>query len=202
MKEILFSDTLHVWEAFSRKKAFLKAISAKIKSDVSQASIKSGELVYIGDNCEIGPYAVIEGPVWIGSGCIIRPHAYIRAGSIIGDGAVIGHSTEIVRSIIFPRAKLPHFNYVGDSIIGEEVNLGAGVKCANMRLDEKEINISYEGKKYETGLKKLGAIIGNRSSLGCNAVLNPGTILFPESMILPGKEIKGVVSKNEKIVSL
>ena len=163
MRGILFDGVEHVWEALSRKEPFLKGIFGEIRSDTSLAHIINGELLHIGEGCSIGPFAVIEGPAWIGNGCLIRPHAYIRAGSIIGDGAVIGHSTEIVRSIIFPKAKLPHFNYVGDSIIGEGANLGAGVKCANLRLDGGEISFFHEGKKYGTSCKKLGAIIGNLS---------------------------------------
>ncbi len=149
--------------------------------------------ISIGRGCVIEEGSYIEGPCLIGDGCEIRHGAYIRKGSVIGNECVIGHATEINRSLILDGAKLPHFNYCGDSVIGEGVNLGAGSKCANLRLDEKEITILYEGKRILTGRKKFGALIGHGSLVGCNAVLNPGTILLPGAKVPPCVSVKGVI---------
>lgn len=202
LRDSLFKNLDYAWQALPRLNDFFKKLSFKIESRASLCHIKNEESVSIGEDCEIEPFTVIEGPCWIGRGVTLRSHSYIRAGSIIGDEALIGHSSEVVRSIVLPRAKLPHFNYIGDSIIGEGVNLGAGAKCANLRLDAKAITFFYLGVKYETHLKKMGAIIGNRSQIGCNAVLNPGTIVFPESLILPCKEVRGVVGPNENVTRI
>ena len=130
----------------------------------------------------------------IGDGCEVCFGAYIRSGTIIGKDCVIGHSTEVVRSIILDGAKLPHFNYVGDSIIGSNVNMGAGSKCANVRLDNNEIEIYYQGNRFDTNRKKLGAIIGKDASIGCNAVLNPGTVVLAGVNVLPCTAVKGVIT--------
>lgn len=151
--------------------------------------------ISIGRGCIIEEGAYLEGPCIIGDGTEIRHAAYIRKGSVIGNECIIGHATEVNRSLIFDGAKLPHFNYVGDSVLGEGVNLGAGAKCANLRLDEKEIEIVFEGRRIFTGRKKLGALIGHGSAVGCNAVLNPGTILLPGAKVLPCVAVKGVILK-------
>jgi len=153
----------------------------------------NGETIFIGKDCIIQEGAYLEGPCYIGNGCEIRNGSYIRKGSVIGDACVIGHGTEINRSLILDKAKIPHLNYVGDSVIGEGVNLGAGSKCANLRLDGKEISISWNGSRILTGRSKLGALIGHGASVGCNAVLNPGTILFPNAKVSPCIAVKGVI---------
>jgi NDP-sugar pyrophosphorylase family protein len=155
--------------------------------------LQKRDLISIGKGTVVAESAVLEGPCFIGENCEIRPHAYIRKGSVIGNNCVIGHGTEINRSLILDGAKLAHFNYVGDTIVGQGVNLGAGSKCANLRLDEKEIAIFCEGTKILTGRKKFGSIIGHGASVGCNAVLNPGTILFPGASVAPCTSVKGVI---------
>lgn len=172
----LFSLNTFVWDA-------LHSLETYFSSD---------EVIY-GKDCKIGPNVLIEGPCIIGDRCEIRHGAYIRGGCVIGDDCVIGHATELVRSIVLNGAKLPHFNYVGDSIIGCGVNVGAGGKCANVRLDKGEVVIFYRGSKYPTKRKKMGAIIGDGASIGCNAVLNPGTIVFPKILIPPCQAVKGVI---------
>jgi len=174
-------EILKTWR-FSKESPLKKGVFLQNEKEIS-----------IGKGCIIEEGAYLEGPCIIGDGCEIRHGAYIRKGSVIGNACVIGHATEVNRSLILDGAKLAHFNYVGDSIIGEAVNLGAGSKCANLRLDEKEIEIVFEGNRIATGRKKLGALIGYGSAVGCNAVLNPGTILFPGAMIRPCVAVKGVV---------
>lgn len=148
--------------------------------------------VYIHKMAIISDYVRIEGPCYIGKSAEIRHSAYLRKGSWICDGAVVGHSTEIKNSILLPNAKAPHFNYVGDSILGFNVNIGAGVKLSNVRNDKRNILISTaDCDKIDTKLRKFGALIGDGCEIGCNVVSNPGTILEPNTMISPNKTLKG-----------
>ena len=194
MLSSFFHSDQEAWLLLDRLDLILKESSHKKESPIKKGVFLDNEKeISIGKGCVIEEGAYIEGPCLIGDGCEIRHGAYIRKGSVIGNECVIGHATEINRSLILDGAKIPHFNYVGDSILGEGVNLGAGSKCANLRLDEREILISFEGQKIFTGRKKLGAIIGHGASVGCNAVLNPGTILFPGAKVPPCVAVKGVI---------
>lgn len=193
----LFTSGEHPWEALRSLKAFFSTyplgdLSVGIPKGVTL--VNSSE-ISIGEGTKIEAGAYIEGPCIIGKNCTVRHGAYLRPYSLIGDGVVVGHCTEIKHSILFPFAKAPHFNYVGDSIIGNAVNLGAGVICANMRHDKQEVLIMNDGKKYHSKLYKLGAIIGDGASLGCNCVLNPGTVINPGYQSMPCSNLKGVVSK-------
>jgi NDP-sugar pyrophosphorylase family protein len=182
-------ESANLWDPLNRLEIYMKSIQGLIESAVTGVHLKNPETIVIGKGCTFGPFVSIEGPVVIGEGCEIRSGAYIRPGSLIGDGVVIGHGTEIVRSIVFNNAALAHFNYVGDSIIGEGVNFGAGSKCANFRLDGGVVNIRVNGKKIATDRRKLGSFIGDKASIGCNAVLNPGTILLPKENVFPGSVV-------------
>ena len=144
-----------------------------------------GENVFIDESVKIPPICVIEGPAYIGKNTIIRPFAYIRGNVIIGDNCVIGNSTEIKNSILLDNVQVPHFNYVGDSVLGNFVHLGAGAICANLRLDKKPVTSKFGDEKFATNLKKMGAIIGDYSEIACNVVLNPGTVLPKHSKVLP-----------------
>jgi NDP-sugar pyrophosphorylase family protein len=116
----------------------------------------------------------------------------LRKGSWIGEGALVGHSSEIKNSVLLPGSRAPHFNYVGDSILGFGVNLGAGVKLSNVRNDSRDVIVRMgDGERIETGLRKLGALIGDYSKLGCNVVTNPGAILAPSSMVSPNETVTG-----------
>jgi NDP-sugar pyrophosphorylase family protein len=149
-----------------------------------------GDRIAIGAGTRIYPGAVIEGPVWIGRDVQIRPGAYLRPGNWIGDGCVIGTNTEIKRSILFPGAKAPHQNYLGDSILGSGVNLGAGTILANLRHDGSEVCIPSGEERISTGRRKLGAVLGDRVKTGCNSVLNPGAIVGIDSQIYPGVQLR------------
>lgn len=161
--------------------------------------------VYIADNVEIGAGTVVEhgamiyGPTIIGRDCKIGAAAYIRGGSLIGDGCVVGHATEVKNSILFNQAKAAHFNYVGDSILGFNVNMGAGSIIANFRLDRKTIRVGSGEEKKDTGLLKFGSAIGDNSSVGCNSVLNPGTILSKGCLVYPLTKVVGVFSQDSVI---
>lgn len=159
--------------------------------DMESVSIDEEEgVVYIHQNAIIGENVKIEGPCYIGDGVEIRHSAYLRRGSWVCSGAVVGHSSEIKNSILLPGAKAPHFNYVGDSVLGFGVNLGAGVKLANVRNDRGTIKVTLpDGKRIDTGLKKMGSLIGDFSQLGCNVVTNPGTMIAQSSSVPPNETI-------------
>ena len=194
----LFEKTDFVWEALVRLLPYLeKQKLGKIESSIGEGVyLQEREKISIGPGCVIEPGAFIQGPCIIGPKTTIRHGAYIRGGVITGADCVIGHATEIKHAILLNGAKAPHLNYVGDSIIGRDVNLGAGAKLANFRADHEEIIIH---KKFPTGLKKLGAILGDGVQLGCNAVTNPGTLIGPHSFCLPCLSIGGVFPKQSQI---
>ena len=148
--------------------------------------------VYIDETAIIGPYVKITGPCYIGPRCEVRHSALIRKNTWACSDTVIGHSSEIKHSLLLPTAKAPHFNYVGDSILGSGVNLGAGVKLSNLRHDGKEIILKIGGSKISTGLRKFGALIGEGCQLGCNSVTNPGVILGCDTMVVPNATVSGV----------
>jgi NDP-sugar pyrophosphorylase family protein len=140
------------------------------------------------------PFAVLQGPIYIGPHCEIRPGAYLRGNVIVGSGCVLGNSCEYKNSILFDHVQTPHYNYVGDSILGYRSHLGAGVILSNLRFDRGEICIRYpDGQKQPTGLKKMGACVGEKVEVGCNAVLLPGSLLGPQSAVYPCCRFGGVL---------
>ena len=152
------------------------------------------EGVFIHPSASIGEFVRIEGPCYVGKNAEIRHAALLRKGSWICEGSVVGHASEVKNSILLPNSKAPHFNYVGDSILGLNVNLGAGTKLSNVRNDRGPVPISNEnGERFDSGLRKLGAIIGDGSQLGCNVVTNPGCIISPGKMINPNETVSGYI---------
>lgn len=162
----------------------------------------AGNRIAIGSGTRIGPGAVLEGPLWIGRDVEIRPGAYLRGGCWIGDGAVVGASTEVKRAIFFPGARAPHLNYVGDSILGRGVNLGAGTVLSNFRHDAGEIRIPAGAGVYSTGLRKLGAVLGDGVLTGCNCVLNPGVVVGRGTRLYPGLQLRAGLWPAASIVKL
>jgi NDP-sugar pyrophosphorylase family protein len=136
---------------------------------------------------------MIKGPAIIGRNCQIRHNAYIREDVIIGDGCVVGNASEIKHSVLFNRVQVPHYNYVGDSILGHKAHLGAGVKISNVKLVPGNIFVEKEGVPFDTGLRKFGALLGDECDIGCNAVLNPGTIIGRQSVIYPNTNWRGIL---------
>lgn len=152
----------------------------------------SARRVRIGEGCRIEPGAVLVGEaIVLGAGAIVRSHAYIRGPAYVGPGAIVGHATELKNAVLLAGAKAPHFNYVGDSILGPEANLGAGTKLSNVRLDGREVRVTWRGTRRSSGTRKLGALIGTGVQVGCNAVLNPGTILGPGCHVAPCASVGG-----------
>lgn len=152
--------------------------------------------VSIGRGTIIEPGVYIKGPCLIGSNCTLRQGAYIREHVVTGNNCLIGHDTEVKHSVLFDGVKAAHFAYIGDSIIGCNVNVGAGVICANFRFDNSEVFVYANGEKIETGLKKLGSIISDNVQIGCNAVLNPGTLVGANSYIYPTVNASGTIEEN------
>lgn len=141
--------------------------------------------VYLHPSVELPAYATIIGPAWIGARTEIRPGAFIRGNVIAGEGCVLGNACEFKNCLLMDNVQVPHFSYVGDSILGNDAHLGAGVICSNLRLDQKTIVVQGPEANHETGLRKFGAILGDKAEVGCNAVLNPGSLLGPRSLVMP-----------------
>ncbi|MBQ9145528.1 MAG: UDP-N-acetylglucosamine pyrophosphorylase [Clostridia bacterium] len=145
--------------------------------------------VWVGQGVRIADSVHIDGPCLIDHGATLRPHAYVRGGVLIGKNAIVGHATELKNALLFDEAKAPHFNYVGDSILGYRAHIGAGVICSNVRLDHRTVRLCLpDGTVLQTGLTKLGALVADRAEVGCNRVLNPGMVLAPGSILLPYAE--------------
>lgn len=199
----LFNSCEYVWEALDKIKGYLaKARLGVVSANIPQGSyIVDPELISIGKGTVIEPGAYIKGPCIIGNNCTIRHGAYIRGNVITGDRCVIGHDTEIKNSILLDHAQAAHFAYLGDSILGNKVNLGAGTKCANLKLNHGLVAIEFEGQRVATGLRKFGAIIGDGSQLGCNSVTNPGALIGQNVCSYPCVNFGGFVPSNSVVKS-
>ena len=149
--------------------------------------------VWIHASVKLPPYATLIGPVWIGANTDIRPGAFIRGNVIVGENCVLGNACEFKNCLLMDGVQVPHFSYVGDSILGNHAHFGAGVICSNLRLDQQPVIVRTADASYETGLRKFGAIVGDNAEVGCNAVLNPGTVLGPRALVTPAIAIGGHV---------
>jgi UDP-N-acetylglucosamine diphosphorylase / glucose-1-phosphate thymidylyltransferase / UDP-N-acetylgalactosamine diphosphorylase / glucosamine-1-phosphate N-acetyltransferase / galactosamine-1-phosphate N-acetyltransferase len=197
----VFDGSLYVWEAVTNIETYLKnLVLGRLEGKISpMAFLVDPEFISIGKNTTVEPGAYIKGPCVIGENCTIRQGAYIRGNCIAGDHCVIGHGTEVKNALFFDHAHAAHFAYVGDSILGNRVNLGAGTKCANLKMDKTEVAVEIEGEKLFTGRKKLGAIVGDDSQIGCNAVLNPGTLLGKNVSCYPCINVGGFIASNQLV---
>ena len=200
---MLFDTKNTLVGAFLEKSVFPWEIIPKIRElimmvgealDVREYE-KVGECVYISKSAKIDKDARIEGACIIGRDTVLRKGAYLRGNCIIGNRCVVGNSSEIKNSILFNECQAPHFNYIGDSILGRGAHLGAGAKISNLKSDKSLISINVSGDKIKTNLKKLGAVVGDGVEIGCNAVLNPGTVIGKESVIYPLSSVRGYVSE-------
>jgi NDP-sugar pyrophosphorylase family protein len=190
----LFDELCYVWQALDRLPDYLAAHADwRILGELQTGAIVKGP-VFIGKGTVVEPGALIIGPAIIGQECQIRHCAYLRGGVLLGDGCVVGHCSEVKSSILLDEAKAPHFNYVGDSILGNSVNLGAGTMCANLRLDGNEVFVrtgNSDDSRIGTGRRKLGAILGDGARTGCNVVLNPGALIPKGAVVPPGACVPG-----------
>ena len=173
-------------------------IDSKLSPDVYLA----GEKIVIGKGVRIAPGAMLEGPIRIGADVEIRTGAYLRGGVWIGDGCTVGANTEVKHSILLDGAKAPHLNYVGDSVLGSGVNLGAGTILSNFRHDGGEVKIPTENGVRPTGRRKLGAILGDLVNTGCNSVLHPGVVVGRETDIYPGVQLRAGIYAARTLIKL
>jgi UDP-N-acetylglucosamine diphosphorylase / glucose-1-phosphate thymidylyltransferase / UDP-N-acetylgalactosamine diphosphorylase / glucosamine-1-phosphate N-acetyltransferase / galactosamine-1-phosphate N-acetyltransferase len=176
--------------------------SSEIHGQLAPDVHLAGDRIVICPGARIHPTAVIEGPIYIGRGVEVRPGAYLRGGVWIGDHCVVGTNTEIKRAILLPHAKAPHLNYIGDSILGADVNLGAGTVLSNFRHDGGNIHIARDGQRIDTGRRKLGAILGDGVLTGCNSVLHPGVVVGRGTQIYPGVQLRPGVYPGHSVVKL
>ncbi len=181
----LFKINQPVWNALNELKSYLDgATLGAIDCDIPPGTIlKNPQKISIGKGTTLEPGVYIQGPCIIGKNCQLRRNSYIRSHLVTGDNCVIGHGVEIKSTILLQQVKVSHFNYVGDSILGNGVNMGAFATCANSRLDKKAICVRIGEKKFKTGMNKFGAIVGDLSQIGCHVVLNPGLLLRKNTKI-------------------
>lgn len=190
LKEI-FEQYVYPWEIIRNLKDViynLRALNINSFCEVSKG-------IFLGENVKISDGALIEAPAIIGDCCEIRFGAYLRGNVIVGDNCVIGNSSEIKNSILLNSVQAPHYNYVGDSILGNNAHLGAGAVCSNLKSDKKDVVI-HGDKDYITGMRKIGAVLGDNAEVGCNCVLNPGTVIGKNTSIYPLTSVRGVIPEN------
>jgi NDP-sugar pyrophosphorylase family protein len=179
----IFDGCKFTWDALKKIEGY---IAANLKP----------EKVFIGEGTVVEDGAMIKGPAIIGKNCQIRHNAYIRENVIIGNGCVVGNSSELKNSLLFNGAQAPHFNYIGDSILGHKAHLGAGVKISNYKLFPGNIEVEMDGVPFDTGLRKFGALLGDGAEAGCNAVLNPGSIIGRGGVVYPNVFWRGILPAN------
>jgi bifunctional N-acetylglucosamine-1-phosphate-uridyltransferase/glucosamine-1-phosphate-acetyltransferase GlmU-like protein len=181
-------DVEFPWEVLGKLDAFLATIMGESLGEVHPTAVIEGT-VFLAEGASVGPHALVQGPAWIGAGAEVGHAAFLRGGVVLAPGAKVGHSSEVKHALMMSGAKAPHFNYVGDAVVGHDVNLGAGAKLANFNTFGHRISI--EG--HDTGLRKFSAVLGDEVSIGCNAVLAPGTIVGQRSVIYSGVMARGVI---------
>lgn len=189
----LFSDCPQAWMALGRIADYLRRRARPALKNRCDGVAYIGERVWIGEGTVLEDGVMIKGPAMIGRNCEIRHNAYLRENVIIGDDCVVGNACEVKNAILFNRVVAPHFNYIGDSVLGFHAHLGAGVKISNFKVTPGNIRVEIEGAMVDTGLRKFGALVGDRAEVGCNAVLNPGSILGRDSIVYPNVTWRGVL---------
>ncbi len=181
------------WEAITRIRSHILELCKTLdKSEFTEVS----ENVFIHKTAVIAPTAYIGAPCIIGANTEVRHCAFIRESALIGENCVVGNSVEIKNAILFDNVQVPHFNYVGDSILGYKSHMGAGAVTSNVKSDQSDVTVKNGEEKFETGLKKFGAILGDNVEVGCNTVLNPGTVIGNNTNIYPTSCVRGVIPAN------
>jgi NDP-sugar pyrophosphorylase family protein len=192
--EGLFAGCHYVWEPLQRLADYLAAHARRdLAGQVAASAVVEGD-VLLAPDAVIEPGALVLGPAVIGAGCRVGHGALVRSGVVMSAGAAIGHGSEVKASILLPQAHASHLNYVGDSILGSRVNLGAGAICSNLKITRTGVVITVGSDEYDTGMPKLGAIVGDDSQIGCNSVLNPGTLLGKHVLTYPCTSLRGYVA--------
>ena len=188
----IFTDIDFPWDVLPKINDFIIWLGKSLSEEDYD---KKGDNILIAKSADIAPTATINGPCIIGKDTEVRPGAFIRGNAIVGENCVVGNSTELKNVILFNNVQVPHYNYVGDSILGYKSHMGAGSITSNVKSDKSDVVIKYEGDKIATGLRKMGAILGNYVEVGCNSVLNPGTIIGSNTNIYPLSSVRGYIPK-------
>ena len=187
---VLFEENTYPWEVLPKIHDFIMEVGMLLSKDEYE-EVK--EHVWVAKSAMVAPTAYINGPAIIGPDAEIRHCAFIRGNAIVGEGAVVGNSTELKNVILFDKVQVPHYNYVGDSILGYKSHMGAGSITSNVKSDKKLVVVKAGGEKIETGMKKFGAMLGDEVEVGCGSVLNPGTVVGSHSNIYPLSSVRGFV---------
>ena len=186
----LFEGATYPWEVLPKISAFILQLGSTLSEEEYE---KIGEDVWIARSVTVAPTAYIHGPAIIGKNAEVRHCAFIRGNAIVGEGAVVGNSTELKNVVLFNKVQVPHYNYVGDSILGYKAHMGAGSITSNVKSDKKLVVVKDGRERIETGLKKFGAMLGDEVEVGCGSVLNPGTVVGRHSSIYPLSSVREVV---------
>lgn len=186
----LFEGKTYPWEVLPEIGDFIKELGKTL--DPEEYEYREGD-IWIAKSAEVAPTASIAGPAIIGKEAQIRHCAFIRGKVIVGEGAVVGNSTELKNTVLFNKVQVPHYNYAGDSVLGYKAHMGAGSICSNVKSDKKLVVVKGEEESVETGLKKFGAMLGDRVEVGCGSVLNPGTVIGRNTNIYPLSPVRGCV---------
>lgn len=189
----IFEGVIYPWEVLPKISDFIKELGKTLPADEYD---QVGEDVWIAKSATVFQTAYIHGPAIIGKNAEVRQCAFIRGNAIVGEGAVVGNSTELKNVILFNKVQVPHYNYVGDSILGYKSHMGAGSITSNVKSDKKLVVVKAGDEKIETGLKKFGAMLGDEVEVGCGSVLNPGTVIGSHSNIYPLSSVRGFVPGN------
>lgn len=189
----IFNGVTYPWEVLPKISSFILELGATLSEDEYE---KRGENVWVAKYAKVAPTAFINGPAIIGKDAEVRHCAFIRGNAIVGEGAVVGNSTELKNVILFNKVQVPHYNYVGDSVLGYKSHMGAGSITSNVKSDKKLVVVKAGDEKIETGMKKFGAMLGDEVEVGCGSVLNPGTVVGNHSNIYPLSSVRGFVPAN------
>lgn len=189
----LFEGLTYPWEALPMIGEFIKKLGASLSEDEYD---HPSENVWIAKSAKVAPTAFINGPAIIGKEAEVRHCAFIRGNALVGEGAVVGNSTELKNVVLFNKVQVPHYNYVGDSILGYKAHMGAGSITSNVKSDKKLVKVHTPEGDIETGIKKFGAMVGDNVEVGCGSILNPGTVVGRESNIYPLSSVRGVVPEH------
>ena len=189
----IFNGVTYPWEVLPKIESFILELGNTLSEDEYE---KREDNIWIAKSAKVAPTAYIKGPAIIGKDAEIRHCAFIRGKAIIGEGAVVGNSTELKNVILFNKVQVPHYNYVGDSILGYKSHMGAGSITSNVKSDKKLVVIKNMGEKIETGLKKVGAMLADNVEVGCGSILNPGSIVGRDTNIYPLSSVRGVIPPN------
>jgi UDP-N-acetylglucosamine diphosphorylase / glucose-1-phosphate thymidylyltransferase / UDP-N-acetylgalactosamine diphosphorylase / glucosamine-1-phosphate N-acetyltransferase / galactosamine-1-phosphate N-acetyltransferase len=189
----IFAGCEFAWEALAKLSSYVEALARSDLRNRCEGRAFIGEHVSIGEDTVVEDGAMIKGPAMIGRRCQIRHNAYIREGVIVGDDCVVGNACELKNAVLFNGCQVPHFNYVGDSILGYKAHLGAGVILSNYKLVAGNVVVVCDGRSIDSGLRKFGALLGDHAEIGCNSVLNPGSVIGRRSVVYPNVSWRGVL---------